>query len=108
MIKLPNTGFKAFVNFSNKLVFSKLKKKKPRSCKVTIIPGENPNCTCKFYSDCGLPCVHMLIEGQNNKIDWCPWIHQCYFPIKLDQCLENIIKKNIIKINTFNYVIIFK
>ena len=49
MIKLPNTGFKAFVNFSNKLVFSKLKKKKPRSCKVTIIPGENPNCTCKFF-----------------------------------------------------------
>ena len=46
MIKLPNTGLKAFVK---QIGIFQVEKKKPRSCKVTIIPGENPNCTCKFF-----------------------------------------------------------
>lgn len=63
-------------------IFEVGKKNKDPSCTVTILPGENPDCTCKFYSDCGFPCVHILAVARKFKIDWCPWIHQRYFPLK--------------------------
>lgn len=51
-------------------------------CTVILDPLEKPVCNCRFYQDCGMPCVHLLAVAIKNKIDWCIWIHPRYYPSK--------------------------
>ena len=55
-----------------------------------ILPNENPTCSCKFYFDCGLPCVHMLAVASKYKMDWCAWIHDRYDPSKYQFLFQTI------------------
>ena len=59
-------------------------------CTVECIPGKSPTCTCKFYDDCGMPCIHLLAVACRYKMNWVEWIHCRYFCSKY--------KKNFMKI----------
>ena len=48
-------------------------------CTVIILPSETPQCPCRFYNDCGMPCVHILAVSLKLKLDWSIWIHPRYF-----------------------------
>ncbi len=48
-------------------------------CTVIIIPNETPTCKCRFFEDCGMPCIHMLAVAIKFKMDWGEWIHPRYF-----------------------------
>ena len=47
-------------------------------CTVIILNSEKPQCTCRFYYDCGMPCVHLLAVALKLEIDWGLWIHPRY------------------------------
>lgn len=48
-------------------------------CTVTICSSEKPTCTCMFFNDTGMPCVHMLSVACHFNINWSCWIHARYF-----------------------------
>lgn len=52
------------------------------TCTVTLLPEQQPECTCNFYADCGMPCVHILAFACHYKLDWCQCVHQRLFPVK--------------------------
>lgn len=46
---------------------------------VVICPHEKPSCSCKFYHDCGMPCIHLLAVAIKFNLNWSDWIHPRYF-----------------------------
>ena len=58
-------------------------------CTVFINNNEIPSCSCKFFFDCGMPCVHMLAVACKYNFDWCSWIHPRFFPAKYKNVFQN-------------------
>lgn len=49
------------------------------TCTVECIPRKRPSCTCMFYEDCGMPCIHLLAVACRYQMNWVDWIHCRYF-----------------------------
>lgn len=45
------------------------------TCDVVIDINDRPTCSCQFYYDCGMPCIHIIAYAIVMKIDWTQWIH---------------------------------
>lgn len=67
---------------SNYGIFEVAKPNEDPTCTVTMLPGQQPDCTCRFYADCGMPCVHILAVAFRLNLDWCQWVHPRFFPLK--------------------------
>lgn len=59
------------------------------ACSVMIIPNQKPSCSCKFYNDSGMPCVHLLAVACKYNMDWCSWVHPRYFTSEYKALFQN-------------------
>lgn len=55
---------------SNYGIFKVGKPNEDPACTVAI-PNQQPDCTCKLYADCGMPCMHILAVACRLNLDWC-------------------------------------
>lgn len=45
------------------------------TCEVVLNANGYPSCSCGFFEDCGMPCIHIIAYAIVNQIDWTGWIH---------------------------------
>ena len=64
-------------------------KNQETACSVMIIPGQKPSCSCKFFEDCGMPCVHLIAVAVKYNLDWCAWVHPRYFTSEYKSLFQN-------------------
>ena len=63
-------------------------------CTVIIAKLGKPSCSCRFFEDCGMPCVHILAAAIQSNIDWSDWVHPRFYTSLYKKHFENLIYPN--------------